>query len=562
MRRVLMLSTLMLLAILALKLGTGVEAQENDNSQPTPTTGSKKIPREVRKGLKQLNKHKDKIVKPGHSQAQDTSIFVGTKTRTDLMKTRSSTGLSLQTQAANLPPISAAAPASQIIITSDFRATSNSGGAMIALRDSNGDGNADQSSILASNVVFPGDAITKIAASQVLFGRYYALTEDNELIQVDDVDKDYQADRVVALDDFVSERSLGIGITTTLLSDGSEAVYILSIEPGPDDLFFTNDDSAAIFGFFDTNNNGEIDSVGQVLRTISGFSSFGGLSTGVENSLLFSLAKFDSGGRVIDGAIYSYVDINGDEIPDDFASNGNNGIFTAITSSDPRPGLATDIAAAGTSFYVVAPLKALGVTSNNDDIVIYRDLNASQTADSQFTTFITLSGLNGFSSDLNGLAVSPDGTQVAIARNEVLQGDVQSSQLFLMYDGDFNQRADNNGALFFDNGFNGIAGICFGNADLVAPQPIVIFPRLRNTGKFSLNAVGAHIQPGAMLVVDSKEKFTLKLNKDGTRASVVATAKSSPGNLTIKQVLTKGNHKIEVRNTDSIRSLPATITIN
>src|SRR5439155_21879636 len=134
-----------------------------------------------------------------------------------------------------------------------FRSQGSSGGSIIALRDSNGDGVADQQTVMATDAVEVGDAITKIVPSQLFPGRYFAITENSEMIQIDDVDGDYVADDVTAFGDFKSSTGLGIGITTAILDDGTEAIYLLKIEPGGDRLFYTADDSAFMLVFLDRN---------------------------------------------------------------------------------------------------------------------------------------------------------------------------------------------------------------------------------------------------------------------------------------------------------------------
>lgn len=494
-----------------------------------------------------------------HPMSQPISI--GSKTREALIKERHTPYIDLQAQA-SLPPISKGAPGNEVIITSDFNSQGNTGGAVLAFRDTNGDGIADQQTTFSNNAVDTNDAITKIVPSQLVAGRYFAITENSELIQLDDTDKDYVADSVIAYGDFKSSTGLGIGITTGILDDGTEAVYLMKIEPGPDGFFYTADDNVQISVFLDRNrdNNHQIDSMARFFTSSPGFTSLGGFAIGVETSLIFNLGRYDNAGRVSGGALYSYYDYDGDGIPDDFANNGNQGIFAEGTDRDVRPALATDMAAVGTDYYVTAPLTAFG-QATGDDIAIYSDFNASQIADTNSFIFGNLPGLANFSSELGGLAVSLDGTRVAAVRNQVFQGDPQGSQLLTFIDRDFNQQADQAGRELFNNRRDGIGGVAFGNTDLLGPQPVIVLPVLRNSRKFTLDALGARIDNGAQLIIDGREAFPLRFNGTGTKAIVTANTLSSPNRFTINQVLTSGTHILTIKNSTGQKSLPVAISI-
>ena len=175
--------------------------------------------------------------------------------------------------------------------------------------------------------------------------------------------------------------------------------------------------------------------------------------------------------------------------------------------------------------------------------------------------FGNLPGLAGFSSDLGGLAVSLDGTRVAAVRNQVFQGDPQGSQLLTFTDRDFNQQADQAAQELFNNRRNGIGGVAFGNADLLGPQPVIVFPLLRNSRKFTLDALGARIDNGAQLIIDGREAFPLRFNATGTKAIVTAASVSNPSRFTINQVLTSGTHTLVIKNFTGQKSLPVAISI-
>jgi hypothetical protein len=483
-------------------------------------------------------------------------INVGPKTRDELVKaSRSRLPLSIAPQAESiLASIPKDAPANQVVITTDFQAQGSSGGSVIALRDSNNDGIADQQTVMADSAVETGDAITKIVPSQLFFGRYFAITEDSEMIQIDDTNGDYIAEDVTAFGDFISDTGLGIGITTGILDDGTEAIYLLRVDPGSDRIFYTADDNASMIVYLDRNSNGEVDTFSRFFTSRNGFTSLGGFSVGVETSILFNLGQYDNSGRVTMGAIYSYYDNDGNGVPDNFSA-GNGGIFAQGAGSDLRPAVATDIVQVGTDFYVTAPLFALNI-ANSDNIAVYSDLNASQVADSSPFIFSTFTGLSGFSSDLGGLAVSLDGKRLAITRNLVSGGQVQSSRLLLFDDLNFDGRADRQPGELFNNGNRGLGGACFSNVELLGPQPIVIFPRLKRTGKFVLNAIGARIDSTAVLIVDGKEQFSMKLNNSGTSWIISAATRSRPGNLSISQALGSGSHRIVIKNSSGQESLP------
>jgi hypothetical protein len=546
----------MLLMIFALIIVIGSLTALAQVEKREPATGRMKM----RSGLPQIAAREGKKVDPSPVEPAGKPlaepIYIGPKSKDELvkgMRGRFSASLSPQIDAA-LVAIPKDAPANQVVITTDFRAQGSSGGSIIALRDSNGDGLADQQTIMATNPVESGDAITKIVPSQLFFGRYFAITEESELIQIDDTDGDYIAEDVTAFEDFQSSTGLGIGISTGVLDDGTEAIYLMKIEPGGDRLFYTADDSVQMIVFLDRNKNGEVDTTSRFFSSRTGFTSLGAFSVGVETALIFNLGQYDNSGRVTRGALYSYYDTDGNGVPDDFSSN-NNGIFVEGAGSDLRPAVATDIVQVGTDYYVTAPLTALGL-ARNDDIAIYSDFNASQVADGAPFIFGTVSGLGGFSSDLGGLAVSLDGKRVAMARNLVVNGDVQNSSLLFMDDLNFDGRADRLSSELFNNGNSGLGGVCFSNVELLGPQPIIIFPRLKSKGKFVLDAIGARIDSNALLIVDGREQFSFKLNGSGTSWIVTANTRSRPGNLSVTQALGSGTHTLLIKNGTGQESLP------
>lgn len=486
-------------------------------------------------------------------RALSTPIEVGVKSRAELIEERRAR-IGAMAIAPTLVPVPKGTPGKQVLITTDFQARGSQGGAVIAVRDSNNDGIADQQTVMTDNAVDPGDAITKIVASQRFFGRYFAITENSELIQIDDVDEDYLADDVISFGDIRSLSGIGVGIATGILDDGTEAVYLMRTDAGNDQLFFTTDDTLSLFVYLDRNRDNELDAFARFFTSRQGFSSLGGFAVGVETSVLFQMAQFDNSGRVLTGAILSYYDFDGNGVPENFSTN-NGGIFAEGTTRDRRPAIATDIVQSGTDFYVTAPLAALRL-ANNDDIVIYSDLNATQIADGDPILFAVLPGLDSFSTNLGGLAVALDGTRVAVTRNSIAQGQVQGSRVLLFKDDNLNFAADGPGAPLFDNGRNGIGGACFSNVDLLGPQPIIIDPRLKRTGKFVLGAIGSRFDTGAQLIVDGREQFSMRLNSSGTQWIISASALSRPGGFTIRQLLASGDHILIVRNTTGQESLP------
>ncbi|MEW6729798.1 MAG: hypothetical protein AB1489_00540 [Acidobacteriota bacterium] len=546
MKRVLLLILGFLCVVAGLQLPPGkIQAASQ------PHKRSEKV--RLKMGLEKLKAGSAVAVKPT-MHSLDQPILIGPKIREELIESRRSGSILAQSIQPQLPPVPKDVPGREVVITTDFQSQGNSGGAVIALRDSNNNGQADQETVMADQVVEQGDGITKIVASQLFFGRYFAITENAELIQIDDINKDYIADDVVAYGDFRSSIGLGIGIATAVIDDGSEAIYLLRIEPGPDRFFYTADDTASMAAYLDRNRNGEIDTISQFLTTRNGFTSLGGFAVGVETSLLFNLGQYDNAGRVTGGAIYSYYDFDGNGVPENFSTN-NSGIFADVRSGDRRPAVATDIVQVGTDFYVSAPLAALGLASG-DDIAIYSDINASQVADSSPLIFAPLPSLSGFSSDLGGLAVSLDGTRVATARNLVSRGNVQDSNLLILADENFNLRADGPARELFDNGVRGIGGVCFSNVELLGPQPIIVFPRLKSVGKFVLDAIGARIEPGATLIVDNKESFSMRLNNTGTKWLITPSTRSTPSGLSITQAVGVGTHTLVIKNQSGQLSLP------
>jgi hypothetical protein len=93
-------------------------------------------------------------------------------------------------------------------------------------------------------------------------------------------------------------------------------------------------------------------------------------------------------------------------------------------------------------------------------------------------------------------------------------------------------------------------------------QPVIVFPRLKPIGKFVLDAIGARIASGAILIVDNREQFSMKLNAPGTKWVVVATTRSTPGGLTIRQALSSGTHTLVIKNPSGQQSLPVVVQVD
>lgn len=550
-----MIATLFSMQSFILGLSNSRTVQAYQDTNTTAMTISSQV--ETHSPLKKLEIKKN--FQPQQINKLNYPIHIGTKTRAEWVEEHHK-ALSTQQNyiSDSLPPISTGVPSNQVIITSDYRSQSSTGGAIIALHTATGQGFADQETVMATNVVTPYDAITKIVASKLVAGRYYALTEQSQLIQIDDTNGDYVADRLIAYNDVVSISGLGIGLCTAVLDNGTEAVYVMTVEPGFDNFLYTSDDFMYISAFLDTNGNNQLDTVSTFFQSNLSLTSMGGFTSGVENSLLFNICQFDSSGNLIAGAIFSYYDSNRNGIPESFTNN-NDGVFVDSTNADMRPAIASDIVQSGTNYYVTAPLTALGLDTQ-DDIAIYSDINARQIADSSPLIFSKIPGITNFSSDLGGLAVSSDGTRVAITRNQLTNGKISGSSILMLTDNNLTLHTSQPPSTLMDNGISGLAGTCFSNADLLSPQPILAAPKFKSNGKFYFDAIGAHVQTGAKLVVDKGQKFALRLIGDGTKW-VVTTKTLSNNGLTIAQVLTPGQHTILVRNPDGQQSLPVNITV-
>jgi hypothetical protein len=88
-----------------------------------------------------------------------------------------------------------------------------------------------------------------------------------------------------------------------------------------------------------------------------------------------------------------------------------------------------------------------------------------------------------------------------------------------------------------------------------ATPPMVINARLAKRRKIVMTANWSNIQPGATLTVDGTETFTLMVNAAGTKWIVKSSARSVPGDRTVRAVWRDGQaHSVVVTNPDGDQS--------
>jgi len=92
--------------------------------------------------------------------------------------------------------------------------------------------------------------------------------------------------------------------------------------------------------------------------------------------------------------------------------------------------------------------------------------------------------------------------------------------------------------------------------------PIITNPRFNNR-TISIDATGTFIKPGAVLKVDDRDSFPLKLDATGTRLMVPQDATGSSSGLTLNKLLKRGKAaRLVVMNPDGKLSVGLIFTRN